>query len=190
MNQNSKLQYYIEPESESEPEPELVSELELESVSESELEPKPEYYKYSEQQQSLGFSYENILDNLNVRISDGILYNKNKQNKQKNQKEHQGKFKTRKQDIVTNNSDKNSYIRNKYFNSFSSAEPEIKILRPKNLAEYRKMVILQAIENHNRNIVIKNMKSTKLAFCHDHIQIRSHNNGPQDPINALFGLKK
>lgn len=180
MNQNSKLQYYIEEEPEQE----------------------PEYYKYSEQQQqsqSSGFSYENILDNLNVRISNGILYNKNKQQNQQgqqnkqgrqNQKEPQGKFKTQKQDIATNNSDKNSYIHNKYFNSSSSTEPEIKILRPKNLAEYRKMVILQAIENHNRNIVIKNMKSTKLAFCHDHIQIRSHNNGPQVPLNALFGLKK
>ena len=173
MNEKSNLQYYIEEE--------------------------PEYYEYSNQKQSLGFTYENILDNLNVRISNGILYNKNQQKQNQNQKQQsQNQKYTQKQqqnqnqkytETTNNYQDKNSYIHNKFFNSKSQIEPEIKILRPKNIEEYKQMVLLQSIENHNRRVHLNNTKSKKLSFCHDHIQIRN-NKSHQQPINTLFTLKK
>ena len=93
-------------------------------------------------------SYQNNKNNQNIQ---SYQNNKNNQSYQNNQKNE-------------------NYINNKYFSKTTNNEPII--LKPKNIEEYRKMIIEQMIINHNRKVYISNLKSKKLIMPIQNINIR------------------
>ena len=174
---------------------------------------KADYYDYNEQNEPL-FTHDDILKKLNVIMQNGQIYKNNLETQNNtfiNKKQpflqtKQGqteKWQVIKQSPETqqvfekmNNSGQsndNSYIYNKYFKNKSqqSQKTEIQILRPKNIQEYKKMLLQQAIEKHNKRVYLNNVKSKKLQFGIDtnpQIQKNQLNNGQSQ--NNIFGLKK
>ena len=174
---------------------------------------KADYYDYNEQNEPL-FTHDDILKKLNVIMQNGQIYKNNLETQNNtfiNKKQpflqtKQGqteKWQVIKQSPETqqvfekmNNSGQsndNSYIYNKYFKNKSqqSQKTEIQILRPKNIQEYKKMLLQQAIEKHNKRVYLNNVKSKKLQFGFDtypQIQKNQLNNGQSQ--NNIFGLKK
>ena len=174
---------------------------------------KADYYDYNEQNEPL-FTHDDILKKLNVIMQNGQIYKNNLETQNNtfiNKKQpflqtKQGqteKWQVIKQSPETqqvfekmNNSGQtndNSYIYNKYFKNKSqqSQKTEIQILRPKNIQEYKKMLLQQAIEKHNKRVYLNNVKSKKLQFGIDtnpQIQKIQLNNGQSQ--NNIFGLKK
>ena len=172
-----------------------------------------DYYDYKEQNEPL-FTHDDILKKLNVIMQNGQIYKNNLETQNNtfiNKKQpflqtKQGqteKWQVIKQSPETqqvfekmNNSGQsndNSYIYNKYFKNKSqqSQKTEIQILRPKNIQEYKKMLLQQAIEKHNKRVYLNNVKSKKLQFGIDtnpQIQKNQLNNGQSQ--NNIFGLKK
>ena len=172
-----------------------------------------DYYDYKEQNEPL-FTHDDILKKLNVIMQNGQIYKNNLETQNNtfiNKKQpflqtKQGqteKWQVIKQSPETqqvfekmNNSGQsndNSYIYNKYFKNKSqqSQKTEIQILRPKNIQEYKKMLLQQAIEKHNKRVYLNNVKSKKLQFGIDtnpQIQKIQLNNGQSQ--NNIFGLKK
>lgn len=61
---------------------------------------------------------------------------------------------------------------NNYFTASTPLTNPTPVLRPKNIQEYRKMVLQQKILNHNRNVYLRNIKSKKLLFS----QVTNNNN--------------
>ena len=174
---------------------------------------KADYYDYNEQNEPL-FTHDDILKKLNVIMQNGQIYKNNLETQNNtfiNKKQpflqtKQGqteKWQVIKQSPETqqvfekmNNSGQtndNSYIYNKYFKNKSqqSQKTEIQILRPKNIQEYKKMLLQQAIEKHNKRVYLNNVKSKKLQFGIDtnpQIQKNQLNNGQSQ--NNIFGLNK
>ena len=168
---------------------------------------KADYYDYNEQNEPL-FTHDDILKKLNVIMQNGQIYKNNletqnntfinkkqpflqtKQGQTEKWPETQQVFEKMNNSGQTND---NSYIYNKYFKNKSqqSQKTEIQILRPKNIQEYKKMLLQQAIEKHNKRVYLNNVKSKKLQFGIDtnpQIQKIQLNNGQSQ--NNIFGLKK
>jgi hypothetical protein len=111
-------------------------------------------------------SYQNIQNNKNnqnIQSYQNIQNNQNNQNIQSYQNNKNNKS-------YQNNQKNENYINNKYFSKTTNNEPII--LKPKNIEEYRKMIIEQMIINHNRKVYISNIKSKKLIMPIQNINIR------------------
>jgi len=112
-------------------------------------------------------TYDDILRKINANISRGLK--NNNPNYSTSSSSYQTElYKNNNNKTTTTQSfvDKNSYIYNKFNSSWSSSEEEPTntpvILKPRNIEEYRRMVLEQAINNHNRKVHLMNTKSKKL----------------------------
>jgi hypothetical protein len=79
----------------------------------------------------------------------------------------------------------NSYIYNKYFKD--EVVPEVKVIKPKTLAEYRQLLILDLLEKQRQRQRIRQIKSTKLIMPTDNIQFSG---GQTGNLNKLFNFSK
>jgi hypothetical protein len=138
-------------------------------------------------------SYDDILSSLNMVVSNGVLQFakpvKQEQQEQKQVKPHQKKQVT----IKTENNQhhqlpqlpQNNYITNKYFKDYqqqqqSVAEPQVPLTKE----EYRQMMIRDYINRQQAQRRISQIKSRKLLFDTQHINI-APNQMPRD-MNKLF----
>lgn len=113
-------------------------------------------------------SYDDILNKMGMFVADGKLHlNKNQISLEK--------------DNVQNNVPDNSYIYNKYFSNDSKPEPTIRV--PKNLQEYRNMLIHDIIQKKR----IKQIKSTKLFLPTQNIHFAPNTNTNMN-LNRLFNF--
>ena len=109
-------------------------------------------------------SYDDILNNMGMFVSEGKLHLLD------------GQQKTPVQNPV-----ENSYIYNKYFQNNDYAQPFVQ--RPLTPLEYRDMLIKDIIQKCR----IKQMKSTKLIMPNSNINFAS---GPTSNMNKLFGFSQ
>jgi hypothetical protein len=79
----------------------------------------------------------------------------------------------------------NSYIYNKYFKE--EIKPEVTVIKPKTLAEYRHLLILDLLEKQRQRQRIKQIKSTKLIMPTENINI---SNSQMGNMNKLFNFSK
>ena len=79
----------------------------------------------------------------------------------------------------------NSYIYNKYFKE--EIKPEVTVIKPKTLAEYRHLLILDLLEKQRERQRIKQIKSTKLIMPTANINISNSQSGN---LNKLFNFSK
>jgi hypothetical protein len=148
-------------------------------------------------------NYDDILNRLNVQIVDGqmqfiqrsgekgnksvkgptpqqlqpsqsVKISQNNQNNQNKQPIDQAKLDS-----------KSSYIYNKYFNEPVENEGP-KILRPRNIEEYKKMVLHQIYLREQNNLRLNQIKSKKLIMPNSNINV-ANGSRPQN-LNKLFGF--
>jgi len=117
-------------------------------------------------------SYDDILSSLNMVVNNGVLQFA-KPTKQIQQK---------KQVTISNNGKQDNYITNKYFKDYNDVEEEPKI--PLTKEEYRQMLIQDYINRQQAQRRISQIKSRKLLFDTQHINI-APTQMPRD-MNRLF----
>ena len=123
-------------------------------------------------------TYDDILNKINIHIQEQITKkiepNTNNRNLLKEQYQNNQNIQSyqnnKNNQSYQNNQKNENYINNKYFSKTTNNEPII--LKPKNIEEYRKMIIEQMIINHNRKVYISNLKSKKLIMPIQNINIR------------------
>ncbi len=148
-------------------------------------------------------SYEDILLKMNMFVSDGKLHlmdNNPKgyqqinqrqslqeqvhQHKQQQQKQQQQQQQQQKQQQQTN-IPANSYIYNKYFKD--ELKPEVTVIKPKTLAEYKNLLILDLLEKQRQRQRIRQIKSTKLIMPTSNIHFSG---GQTGNLDKLFNFSK
>ncbi len=122
-------------------------------------------------------SYDDILNNMGMVVVNGKLQFVNTLG-QENQAQNQVKQKQKQ----VNQVQENSYIYNKYFSSSANEEPDIRV--PKDINEYKKMLMLDIIQR----IRIKRLKSTKLILPNANMHF-SETQSPAN-LNRLFDFSK
>ena len=130
-------------------------------------------------------SYDDILNNMGMVVVNGKLQFVNTLGQEKQAQEKQ----TQKQEKQAQEkpgqvkpTQENSYIYNKYFSSSANEEPDIRV--PKDINEYKKMLMLDIIQR----IRIKRMKSTKLVLPNANMHF-SETQSPAN-LNRLFDFSK
>ena len=124
-------------------------------------------------------SYDDILSSLNMVVSNGVLQFVKPTHQTQQTKE-------KKQVTISNNSQPNNYITNKYFKDYKdesqcvSEEPIIPLTKE----EYKQMLIQDYINRQQAHRRISQIKSKKLLFDTQHINI-APNQMPRD-MNKLF----
>jgi len=134
-------------------------------------------------------SYEEILSKMGMLVSDGKLHlvdrnsvpGKMEQLKQAEFINNQRPQSNNNIHTVEQNIPPNSYIYNKYFKD--NLQTENTIRRPKNLQEYKMMLLQDYIQRQR----IKQMKSTKLIMPTSNINISGGNSAN---LNKLFSFSK
>jgi len=134
-------------------------------------------------------SYEEILSKMGMLVSDGKLHlvdrnsvpGKMEQQKQAEFINNQRPQSNNNIHTVEQNIPPNSYIYNKYFKD--NLQTENTIRRPKNLQEYKMMLLQDYIQRQR----IKQMKSTKLIMPTSNINISGGNSAN---LNKLFSFSK
>jgi hypothetical protein len=123
-------------------------------------------------------SYEDILNNMGMFVSDGKLHLIDRQQALKTQPQPQTQEPLNTQPPPQ---PQNSYIYNKYFKEEMQTQPNIR--KPRTMEEYKQMLVNDYIQRQK----IKQMKSTKLIMPTSNIQI---SNGNGSNINRLFHFHK
>ena len=126
-------------------------------------------------------SYEDILNKMNMYISNGKLYqnvngnttNNNKYNQQTQPQQTQLQTQAHPQNIP-----QNSYIYNKYFSNEQTQQPTIR--KPKTLQEYKRMLLQDAIQRQR----IKQLKSKQIMIPSTNIHFSQSSH--QANLNKLF----
>lgn len=137
-------------------------------------------------------SYEDILSKMGMFVADGKLHlldDKTPQQKEefKRHIQQRNTNNTQNNNIQNNiqqsnqNIPQNSYIYNKYFKE--EFEPEQNIRRPRNVQEYKQMLIMDILQKQR----IKQIKSTKLIMPTSNINIAAGNSAN---LNKLFNFSK
>jgi hypothetical protein len=128
-------------------------------------------------------SYEDILNNMGMFVSDGKLHLVDRNSAPKIQ-QHKEQIKQQPQQMQPQQMQQmqqikpqNSYIYNKYFKEETQLQDNIR--RPKTIEEYKQMLVNDYIQKQK----IKQMKSTKLIMPTSNIQI---SNGNVGNLNKLF----
>jgi len=135
-------------------------------------------------------SYEDILSKMNMFVSDGKLHlmdNNPKGYQQISQKQQQQPIQQRQQQQQQQQSNipANSYIYNKYFKD--DFKPEVTVIKPKTLAEYKHLLILNLLEKQRQMQRIREIKSTKLIMPTSNIHFSG---GQTGNLNKLFNFPK
>ena len=143
-------------------------------------------------------SYEDILSKMNMFVSDGKLHlmdNNPKGYQQINQKQpiqeqvqqrqQQQRQQQQRQQQQPSNIPANSYIYNKYFKD--DFKPEPTVIRPKSLAEYKHLLILDLLEKQRQRQRIRQIKSTKLIMPTSNIHFSG---GQTGNLDKLFNFPK
>lgn len=108
---------------------------------------------------STKISYEQILSNMNMLVSNGKLHLKDRNTTNTKASTSTDKASTANANANANtNIPQNSYIYNKYFNDTMQQEPKIR--KPKTLHEYKMMLVDDYIEKER----IKRIKNKKLMI--------------------------
>ena len=130
-------------------------------------------------------SYENILSNMGMFVSNGQLHLIDRDDYSKIQSQSQNQNQSQSQSQSQNQSQnqrqnphQNNYIYNKYFKDVNQIEPTIR--RPKTLQEYKIMLAQDYIQKQH----IKQIKSTKLIMPTSNIHFSQ-----QRAPNKLFNFK-
>ena len=129
-------------------------------------------------------SYDDILNNMGMVVVNGKLQFVNTlgQEKQTQKQEKQTQKQEKQGQNQVKPTQENSYIYNKYFSSSANEEPDIRV--PKDINEYKKMLMLDIIQR----IRIKRMKSTKLVLPNANMHF-SETQSPAN-LNRLFDFSK
>jgi len=133
-------------------------------------------------------SYDDILNNMGMVVVNGKLQFVNTlgQENQAQVKQTQNQEKQTQKQVKpvnqVNQTQENSYIYNKYFSSSANEEPDIRV--PKDINEYKKMLMLDIIQR----IRIKRLKSTKLILPNANMHF-SETQSPAN-LNRLFDFSK
>jgi hypothetical protein len=132
-------------------------------------------------------SYEDILSKMNMFVSDGKLHlmdNNPKGYQQINQRQplKEQVFQHKQQQT---NIPANSYIYNKYFKD--DFKPEPTVIKPKTLAEYKHLLILDLLEKQRQRQRVRQIKSTKLIMPTSNIHFSG---GQTGNLDKLFNFPK
>ena len=139
-------------------------------------------------------SYEDILSKMNMFVSDGKLHlmdNNPKGYQQINQRPpiqeqvFQQRQQQQRQQQQPSNIPANSYIYNKYFKD--DFKPEPTVIKPKTLAEYKQLLILDLLEKQRQRQRIRQIKSTKLIMPTSNINFSG---GQTGNLDKLFNFPK
>jgi hypothetical protein len=140
-------------------------------------------------------SYEDILSKMNMFVSDGKLHlmdNNPKGYQQISQKQpiqeqvqQRQQQQRQQQQQQQSNIPANSYIYNKYFKD--DFKPEPTVIRPKTLAEYKHLLILDLLEKQRQRVRVREIKSTKLIMPTSNINFSG---GQTGNLNKLFNFSK
>lgn len=145
-------------------------------------------------------SYEDILSKMNMFVSDGKLHlmdNNPKGYQQINQRQPiQEQIQQQRQQPIQQrqqqrqqqqpaNIPANSYIYNKYFKD--DFKPEPTVIKPKTLAEYKHLLILDLLEKQRQRQRVREIKSTKLIMPTSNINFSG---GQTGNLNKLFNFSK
>ena len=136
-------------------------------------------------------TYDDIFNKINLHIQEQITKKQIETNRNTNTNTNTNTNNNNNRNLLKeqfqNNKNIQSYqqsINNKNIQSYQgSINNEPIILKPKNIEEYRQMVIAQMIINHNRKVHISNIKSKKLIMPIQNINIR-----PKQIHNYSFNL--
>jgi len=160
--------------------------------------PKP-YAKMVRQQipqEKSKISYEDILSNMGMLVSDGKLhlidrnaisqqqkeiFNSQQKHEYKTYPEHNRQEPLKSQSINNTTMPNNSYIYNKYFKDEIKSNETVR--RPRTLNEYKMMLV----DDYLQGQIIKQLKSTKLIMPSSNINISAKNSGN---LNKLFNFSK
>jgi len=123
-------------------------------------------------------SYDDILSSLNMVVNNGVLqFAKPIQQTQKPQQKKQ---------VTISNVQQDNYITNKYFKDYKDQSQEQIIEKPLTKEEYRQMLIQDYVNRKKAQRRISQIKSRRLLFNTQHINIApSQNQMPRD-MNKLF----
>ena len=154
-------------------------------------------------------SYEDILSKMGMFVSNGKLHlmdnnpegyqkinqrqplqeqiqqHQQHQQHQRQQQQYQQQQQQQQQQQHQTNVPANSYIYNKYFKD--EVKPEVTVIKPKTLAEYRQLLILDLLEKQRQKQRIRQIKSTKLIMPTDNIHFSG---GQTGNLNKLFNFSK
>jgi hypothetical protein len=125
-------------------------------------------------------SYDDILSKMGMFVANGQLHLLDEQQPQQYQQQPQKYQQEQQQNINPISTAQNSYIYNKYFsneNQNTNSGPRV----PKNLIEYRNMLIQDLIQKQR----IKQIKSTKLILPNSNIHFAPHSS---QNMNKLFSF--
>ena len=147
-------------------------------------------------QKKARFSYDDILNSLNLVVQNGVLKQiqvKPTQGQGQSQGQRQGQNQGQLQQqpmaqksVTFDPQVKNSYIYNKYFKDYQEHQQGVDEEPPRPLTkeEYRQMMIQDYINRQQAQIRLSQIKSRKLLFNTQHINI-APNQMPRD-MNKLF----
>lgn len=127
-------------------------------------------------------TYEDILNKMNMCVSNGKLYLTDRQTQQtlKNTQIQQKQKQQIQPEHQLNHMHNNSYIYNKYFkNEFNQPTP---IKKPKTIKEYKLMLLQEYIQRHR----IKQIKSKRIVIPSSTINFSE--NASQANLNRLFNF--
>jgi hypothetical protein len=146
-------------------------------------------------------SYEDILSKMGMFVSNGKLhlmdnnpevYQKINQRQplqeqiyQQRQQHQEQRQQQQEQIYQKPNVPANSYIYNKYFKE--DLKPEVAVIKPKTLAEYKQLLILDLLEKQRQRQRIRQIKSTKLIMPTSNINFSG---GQTGNLNKLFNFSK
>lgn len=136
-------------------------------------------------------SYEDILSKMGMFVANGKLHlmDNNPEGYQKiNQRQplQEQIYQQRQQPIQQQtNVPPNSYIYNKYFKE--DFKPEVAVIKPKTLAEYKQLLILDLLEKQRQRQRVRQIKSTKLIMPTSNIHFSG---GQTGNLDKLFNFPK
>jgi hypothetical protein len=137
-------------------------------------------------------SYDDILSSLNMVVNNGVLQfakpvkQEPKNQEAKSQQKKQVTIREPQQQQQRQHPNQNNYITNKYFKDYQEHQQDVDEEPPRPLTkeEYRQMMIQDYINRQQAQIRLSQIKSRKLLFNTQHINI-APNQMPRD-MNKLF----
>lgn len=156
---------------------------EIENIPENDTLNKSAYIAFKKMNKAKPkISYEDILANMGMFVSNGELHLIDRDDYAKYQKQQEQQEQPQTQSQVQSNPisnpHQNNYIYNKYFKNSTQSEPTVR--RPKTLQEYKWMLLQDYIQNQR----MKQIKSTKLVMPTSNIHFSDQRNP-----NKLFKFK-
>ena len=158
---------------------------------------------YSTEKTQNKISYDDILNNMGLHIDGGELCSTTRVTQKEvkdNTIQNRVKIESSKsqQNIVNHSSStvtpninvnpENSYIYNKYFKHHTNASLPVQPILPKNIQEYRQIILKKLLEKRVQQLRIQKVKSTKLIMPNNNINI-SYRQTNNIPSNRFFRYK-